>query len=72
MTNHPNRSRGASPAKRPSPEEIRASREEAGHTQKQAADTIHATRNAWQKWEQGERVMHPAFFELYLLKTKSA
>lgn len=70
MTNHPNRSRGESPAKRPSPEEIRTAREAAGQTQVQAVATIYTTRNAWQKWEAGERAMHPAFFELYLLKTK--
>lgn len=69
MTNHPNRSKGASPAKRPSPEQIRAAREAAGHTQTEAASAIHATKVAWQKWEYGERAMHPAFFELYLLKT---
>lgn len=56
----------------PAPAEVRAAREAAKHTTKQAATTIYGTTKAWEEWEsdvQGGRRMHPAFFELYLLKT---
>lgn len=68
MSNHPNRGR-AKAASTPSPETIRALRIFAGHTQKQAAQLIHATERAWQAWEQGERPMHAGLFELYQIKT---
>jgi putative transcriptional regulator len=70
MTNHPNRSRkDPSPARNPTPDEIRATREAAGLTQSQSAALLHANVRAWQKWEGGERQMHPAFWELYRIKT---
>ena len=31
---------------------------------------IYCTRRAWQEWEQGNRKMHPAFFELWLQKRR--
>ena len=52
------------------PAEIRQARENAGLTQTQAAQIVHSTPRAWQHWEAGNRAMHPAFFELFLLKTK--
>lgn len=54
----------------PSPAEIRAAREAAGLTQTQAAALIYCTLRGWQNWEGGLRPMHPAFFELFLHKTK--
>ena len=70
MPNHPNRSRRArAPAANPTPEEIRAARERAGLTQAQAAALVHSTLRAWQRYEAGERRMHPALWELFLLKT---
>jgi hypothetical protein len=27
---------------------------------------------AWQQWESGDRQMHPAFFELFLIKSEPA
>jgi DNA-binding transcriptional regulator YiaG len=71
MPNHPNRSRGGSPSRNPSPEEIRAAREAAGLTQTAAAEIIHATCRAWQQWESGDRRMHPAFWELFCTKAVS-
>lgn len=69
MTNHPNRSRRAdNPAANPSPAEIRAAREAAGLTQSQAAALVHSTLSAWQRWEQAERSMHPALWELFRIK----
>lgn len=55
----------------PVPESIRAARAAAGHTQTQAARVIYSTLRTWQKWEGGERRMHPALFELYVLKVSS-
>lgn len=71
MVNHPNRgARG--PGSTPTPAEIRAARAAAGHTQRQAAETVFATERAWAEWEadRGEgqypgRRMHPATFLLY-------
>lgn len=68
---HPNRSRRApSPARNPTPDEIRAAREAAGLTQTAAAALIYCTLHGWQKWELGERSMHPAFWELWRRKLK--
>lgn len=75
MTSHPNRSKKArKPGATPSPEWIRAAREAAGHTQAEAAALVYAPRRSWQNWEREpsdpeNRRMHPAIFELYLLKT---
>lgn len=67
--NHPNRG-PQGPQSNPEPADIRAVRESAGLSQTQAAALIHASLGAWQKWEQGDRRMHPAFFELFRIKTK--
>lgn len=53
---------------RPTPEEIRVARAAAKLTQTQAAALIYCTLRGWQDWEAGKRQMHPAFFELFLLK----
>lgn len=72
MVNHPNRSRRGGPAATPAPEAVRAAREAVGLTQTAAADLVHCQLRAWQQWEAGDRRMHPAFFELFLLKLKSS
>lgn len=54
----------------PTPEAIRAARHAAGLTQTQAAALIYCALRGWQDWEAGKRAMHPAFFELFLLKAK--
>ena len=52
------------------PEEIKAARKKAGLTQKKAGAVVHSpSYRAWQDWESGVRKMHPAIFELFLLKT---
>jgi len=53
----------------PTPEQVKAARTAAGHSQTQAADTIYKGLRTWQQWEKGERAMDPAFFELYCIKT---
>lgn len=32
---------------------------------------VHTKRRPWQQWETGARAMHPAFWELFRLKTKA-
>ena len=53
------------------PVAISAARAAAGLTQTQAAALIYCTLRGWQDWEAGKRAMHPAFFELFLLKLKA-
>lgn len=53
----------------PTPEQVKAARASAGHSQTQAAETIYKGLRTWQQWEKGERAMDPAYFELYLIKT---
>lgn len=69
MSNHPNRSRQTpSPARNPTPEEIRRVRESADLTQVEAARLIYTSARAWQQWEAGERRMHPAWWTLFRLR----
>lgn len=71
MPNHPNRSKRApSPARNPTPAEILKAREGAKLTQAEAAALLHSSWRTWQDWEAGARRMHPAFWELFRLKTK--
>jgi putative transcriptional regulator len=58
--------------KSPTLKQIRSARKKAGLTQTQAAELIYSTQRTWQDWE-SEIVptkMHPAFFELFKIKTK--
>jgi DNA-binding transcriptional regulator YiaG len=60
----------------PSPQVIRQRREQLGLTQTAAAALLHTTCRTWQQWEAelgtpGHRKMHPAFWELFVLKTKA-
>ena len=41
----------------------------AGLTQQQAADVVYSGLRTWQQWEAGDRRMHPAIFDYFLLKT---
>lgn len=54
------------------PIEIKQARMDAGLTQQQAANLLHTSLRTWQQWEYGERRMHPAFIELFLIKTNQA
>lgn len=69
MGNHPNRGE-RSAASNPTPAEIRTAREAAGLSQSQAGDLIYSGLRSWQHWEAGERRMHPALWELFLLKLR--
>lgn len=68
MANHPNRSRAGSEARNPTTEEITAARESAGLGKTEAAELVHTTYRSWQQWEEGDRRMHPAFWELFRIK----
>lgn len=68
MTNHPNRSRRGNPAANPMPEEIKTARERAGLSQADAGELVYTPCRVWQQWEASERRMHPAFWELFLIK----
>ncbi|WP_090906067.1 helix-turn-helix domain-containing protein [Nitrosospira sp. Nsp13] len=54
----------------PPPKEIKAAREAVELTQAAAASLVHCTLNTWQKWEYGESKMHPAFWELFQIKSR--
>lgn len=49
---------------------IAKARAAVGLSQAEAAATVHVDLRTWQRWEAGDRAMHAAFFELFLLKTK--
>jgi putative transcriptional regulator len=51
----------------PAPAQIRAARGELSQTA--AAALVHAKLRTWQQWEAGDRRMHPAFWELFQLKS---
>jgi putative transcriptional regulator len=70
MPDHFNRTSGPQgPVSNPSPNDIRAEREAAELTQGQAAALIYRTVRNWQQWEGGERLMDPALWELFCLKS---
>jgi len=56
-------------ARSPSSNEIRDARDRAGHTQKQAAETVECGQRKWQEWESGQQKMSPDLWEKYLTKT---
>ena len=66
----------AAEVKSPAPAVLKEARERAGLTQTAAAAVVHTTCRTWQQWEaeegsKGHRAMHPAFWELFQLKTKA-
>jgi putative transcriptional regulator len=71
MSNHPQRSkrRTDDAARTPTPEQVREMREAVGLSPREAAGLIYSTAAAWERWEAGERAMHPAFAELFAMKS---
>lgn len=58
----------------PLPATIRRAREIAGLTQSQAAALLYTTGHVWSQWETdpanvSSRRLHPAFWELFLIKS---
>lgn len=47
---------------------LRCQRQRAALTQSQAAKLVHVHTRTWQNWEAGKTKMHPAAYELFLLK----
>lgn len=69
MTTHPNRSKKApKPGANPKPKQIVTARLDANLTQREAAALIYCSERGWQQWEGAQRTMHPALWELWLLK----
>jgi DNA-binding XRE family transcriptional regulator len=60
---------GAYQMNNPAPSKIIEARHAAGLTQTQAAHLVHAACRSWQQWEAGDRKMHPAFWELFCIKS---
>lgn len=56
----------------PTPQQILEARKAAKLTQTAAAALIYTALGSWQKWELGTRKMHPAMWELFLLKIRSS
>lgn len=52
------------PGRNPKPAEIRALRESAGLSRDEFAALVHTSRRGLEKWETGERKMHPGLWEL--------
>jgi putative transcriptional regulator len=52
----------------PSADQVRAARMAAGHSTTQAAALVHMDARSWRYYEQGNRAMHPAIWELYRIK----
>ena len=73
MSNHPNRSRlRDAPGRNPQPCEISRARVASGLTQIEAAALLFTGGRVWSQWETGLRRMHPAFWELFRIKTRRA
>lgn len=51
----------------PSPADVRRAR--GARTQAECAKLLHAGLRSWRQWEAGDRRMHPAMWELFLIKT---
>jgi DNA-binding transcriptional regulator YiaG len=54
----------------PTPAQIRRTRTKAELSQAAAAALIYCSTRAWEDWEAGRRTMHPAFLELFRLKSR--
>jgi DNA (cytosine-5)-methyltransferase 1 len=55
----------------PSTDHIRDRRKDAGLKQDEAGELLHTTKRVWSQWERGLRQMHPAFWELFGIKTET-
>jgi len=69
MTTHPNR-RKKRLGYKPTKEDVIALRERAGLKQEVIAGLIYCSRVTWSQWESGVRTMHPAFWDILLIRVK--
>lgn len=68
MTNHPNRRGRGNKGYVPTPDEIRLAR--GVLTQSDASALIYGNERVWRAYEAGSSRMHPASWELFLIKSK--
>ena len=55
--------------KSPQPDQVKATRNALGFTQKESAEMVHCSLRAWQLWEAGDRTMPAGAWELFVIKT---
>ena len=48
--------------------DIKQTRLDAGLTQLQASKLVYSSQKNWSDWESGNHKMHPAIYELFLIK----
>lgn len=53
----------------PTTDQLSAAREQSGLTQQKAADLVHVDIRTWRRWEDGERAVNLAAWELFLLRS---
>lgn len=73
MSNHPNRSRREHASRfdiNPTPEMLRAARQQLGLTEAEAAAVVYRRAQAWQDWESGTRRMGPGDWTLFRVRTR--
>ena len=58
--------------KTPTAFEVKRARERAALTQLEASRLVYVRLNSWQRYESGTREMHPAIWELFLMKARGA
>ena len=56
---------------KPTPQQLKQTRKEAGLTQTQAADVLNKTLRTWQYWESGTVPMDPNLYELFIMKLEN-
>ena len=61
----------AAPSPHPTTAQIHEARQRAGLTQSAAGALVHSSERAWRKWEKGERKMHRAIWELFVMKVQT-
>ena len=70
MPTHPNRSKNSpKPGSTPKPFMLKQARTALAMTVRECAEIIYCTESAWTEWEAGTRRMHPAYWELFKIKT---
>lgn len=69
--NAPRSGRKDAPGRTPKPAEIRAAREDAQLSRRDAAWLVHSSERTWEKWELGAQRMHPGLWELFVRKIQA-
>jgi len=53
---------------KPTPKQVKKSRMDAGLTQTEASLLVYSKLRTWQHWENGDRAMPAAIYELFIIK----